>query len=493
MILTYSDDVEMYIFCKALLRLIGMDLRRRLHVFFKTALKDLVILLFQVLPLCGGHTCTNINSISTVQKDTALLGSTFLTIPNIGVIGCARQCLLRRRCKSFNVALSSSECQLNELSTSGSVASNIVGVQNSVVSDIDQWSRRIAGACQNHACPNNSVCKFYDNGTLFCQFECSDPPRLTNGVISPNTTRYDIGTTLSYSCAGGYLRSGEAVCQSAGTWSNFSCQIGCQGLPRILNSVTGSIGNLDLWPVGSSPDITCSPTEGQIGKIRCQADGTWSTMKCVRVLRSCSEVRNCSLFYGDGEYWLFPEIFNNTAVKIFCSGMNSTTPKHYVTLPRETFSNYSDTSCRSDQFGSCVSIRYNKIRIDNIDTMTTGYKGLTDHTFANNSDCEVAEYAGAFDCSLDPSCTGNEGRQFKIDIGQTGLVISPETQWLVKSGYGNVTIQRSDNNRIINGNCVTNCSFCYVKDDNLSYILDESFTPSPSSASVPVCLASSFL
>ncbi|XP_067659455.1 A disintegrin and metalloproteinase with thrombospondin motifs 9-like [Haliotis asinina] len=478
-----------------LLRLEDLELKDAIAAICKMFLRYFTVLLFNQLPPCNGYSCTDFNSISTVQKDTVLLGSRFLTLPTTGVVSCGRQCLLRRRCRSFNVDLGKSECQLNERSTSGSVASNIVGVQNSVVSDIDQWPGRLAGECQNHSCPHNSVCMIQGSGVQttgvqgtgpYCQTECSDPPRLTNGVVSPNTTRYEIGSTLSYSCSAGYLKNGKAVCQADGTWTNFNCEIGCQGLPTILHSIRESVSPTDLWPVGSSPNITCPPTTVQLGNVTCLSNGTWSTMTC-RMMRSCSEVRNCSTLNGDGEYWIFPQIFHNVSVKIFCSGMNSGTPKHYVTLPRNTFSDYSDTNCRRDQFESCASVRYNKILIDDVNTMATGYNGLTDHTFANDSKCEVAEYAGAFDCSLDTSCTGNKGRQFRIDTGLTGLVVSPEIQWVVRSGYGNVTIQRSDNNRIINGHCVTNCSYCYANDDTIPYIPDESFVPSLSSAKVPIC------
>ncbi|XP_071110607.1 A disintegrin and metalloproteinase with thrombospondin motifs 9-like [Haliotis cracherodii] len=433
--------------------------------------------------------CSDIGNINAVRKNTALLGSTFLTLQRTGIIDCAKQCLLRRRCKSFNVALDRSECQLNEMSTSGSVTSNIVGVENTVVSDIDQWPGRVIGACQNHTCPDTSVCRIHKIGSTSCSVECSDPLSLANGAFSPNTTGYDVGATLSYSCADGYLKSGEAVCQSNGTWSDYSCEIGCQGLPTIANSIMGSTDSIDQWPVGSSPDITCSPTEGQIGKVTCLADRTWSSMKCVRMQRSCSEVRDCNWQYGDGEFWLFPQIFHNVPVKIFCSGMKSGILRHYVTLPRETFSDYTDTRCRNDMFESCVSLRYDKIRIDNIDTMTTELDGLRDDSFANGSKCGVSEYAGAFDCSLDPSCEGRKGRQFKVDTGLTGLVISPETQWFIHDGKGNVKIERSDNNRIINGECVTDCTYCYPGNDEIKYVLDNFYSPNSSSATIPICLS----
>jgi len=49
---------------------------------------------------------------------------------------------------------------------------------------------------------------------------------------------------------------------------------------------------------------------------------------------SCAEVLGCDQSYADGEYWLYPDLFQATVatkVKVYCHNMASGTPEEFVT------------------------------------------------------------------------------------------------------------------------------------------------------------------
>ena len=53
---------------------------------------------------------------------------------------------------------------------------------------------------------------------------------------------------------------------------------------------------------------------------------------------TCLELKQCSSsnsYTSDGEYWLYPPIFNShadvTKIKVYCKGMDSDNPTEYIT------------------------------------------------------------------------------------------------------------------------------------------------------------------
>lgn len=65
------------------------------------------------------NTCTDISRIRQLRQNITLSVSTFLTMANYTLVICAKECLLRSYCRSFNFNLTSSNCQLNWLSSTG--------------------------------------------------------------------------------------------------------------------------------------------------------------------------------------------------------------------------------------------------------------------------------------------------------------------------------------------------------------------------------------
>ncbi|XP_046564720.1 complement receptor type 1-like [Haliotis rubra] len=226
-----------------------------------------------------GQKCTDIAKIPELTLDTKLLSSTFRVFKNVGLMVCAKECVSRLRCKSFNFDLNKSECELNELSASGSLPSSIVNVQNNVYVDIDQWSRGVAGACQGRSCPNNSVCRVLDNGTSICNVECSDPPSLTNGVFT-TTISNDVDSVIDFTCSLGYEKMGSAVCQSDGSWSSYSCVQGLDCSSPMIPNITISSLSSPPFPSGTILNYTCP--EGYLGSghLVCTTNGTWSSVSC---------------------------------------------------------------------------------------------------------------------------------------------------------------------------------------------------------------------
>ncbi|XP_067659596.1 complement receptor type 2-like [Haliotis asinina] len=238
------------------------------------------VFLVTLLVAGAGQKCTDLAQIPELTLDTKLLSSTFRVFRNVGLMGCARECISRLRCKSFNFDLNNSECELNELFTSGSVSSSIVNVQNSVYADIDQWPKGVAGACQGHSCSHNSVCQVVDNGTYICKVECSDPPSLTNGVITTTAISYDVDSFLDFTCSLGYEKMGSAVCQADGSWSSYSCVQGLDCSSPLIPNVTISSNSNPPFPSGTILNYTCP--EGYLGNghLYCTAHGTWSSVSC---------------------------------------------------------------------------------------------------------------------------------------------------------------------------------------------------------------------
>ncbi|XP_071109395.1 complement component receptor 1-like protein [Haliotis cracherodii] len=240
----------------------------------------LVFLVASLVVAGEGHKCTDISRISGLQHDTKLLSSTFRVFRYVGFMGCAKECLSRRRCKSFNFDLNKSECELNELSTSVSVSSSIVNVKNSVVIDIDQWPGRVTGACQNHSCPINSVCQVRTDETTLCRVECSDPPSLTNGAITTTTISNDVDSVIDFTCSSGYEKMGSVVCRSDGSWSNYSCVQGLAcSLPMIPNITILSQAS-PPFPSGTLVNYTCPEGHLGSGSLVCTTNGTWSSVHC---------------------------------------------------------------------------------------------------------------------------------------------------------------------------------------------------------------------
>ncbi|XP_067685761.1 uncharacterized protein [Haliotis asinina] len=177
-----------------------------------------------------GGTCSDLSYFPQLESSTRLPGSMFNTIQNSSPLGCARECLLRRRCSSFNFYLPTSDCELNNNTMTSALEHHRTGYY---FSEINDWPTTLAGKCQGHNCDGNTKCEVGVDTTTSCvttdgaSSMCSQPDPIPNGavlnILSLDET-WNPGHTLIYVCNFGFLRDGILKCLSDGSWSSVSCK-----------------------------------------------------------------------------------------------------------------------------------------------------------------------------------------------------------------------------------------------------------------------------
>ncbi|XP_046553742.1 uncharacterized protein LOC124263204 isoform X2 [Haliotis rubra] len=232
-----------------------------------------ICLLYLTLVAANEKTCSPLSQLPVIQG-SRLKGVVIETFTTAGIVSCAKECLLRTMCKSYNFQLDDGTC---ELSCEDGSASSLETAPGFVFSKSEDWPQGILGGCKDHSCPNNTVCLEADGGEVKCILAyCRAPP--TVEYVDSSVVRQF--TRINHS-----LR----------------CQVG-------------------FVPCGN---MTCKP------------DGTWTTMTCLPV-SNCSEVLQLSSTNTDGEYWLYPRQLDGVRVKVYCHAMNST-PSEYISLPTPYF------------------------------------------------------------------------------------------------------------------------------------------------------------
>ncbi|XP_071100592.1 uncharacterized protein [Haliotis cracherodii] len=236
-----------------------------------------VLFLLNAVVLVGASekTCSPLSQLP-VEEHSRLSGAVFDTFVTSGVVICAKECLSRHSCKSYNFNLDDGTCELSSEAGPGSNGSvSVTREAPFVFSKAHNWPQRILGVCKDHSCPNNTRCvAASDNG-----WEC--------------VTAY------------------------------------CTTPPTVRDAITSSPIN-DLTPVLQSLPLQCIVGYVACGNVTCNPEGTWITMTCMPV-SNCTEVRQLSSTYTDGEYWLYPRQLSGSRVRVYCHAMNST-PSEYISL-----------------------------------------------------------------------------------------------------------------------------------------------------------------
>ncbi|XP_071079109.1 A disintegrin and metalloproteinase with thrombospondin motifs 9-like [Haliotis cracherodii] len=167
----------------------------------------------------------------------------------------------------------------------------------------------------------------------------------------------------------------------------------------------------------------------------------------------CSEVKSCCR--GDGEYWIYPPVFQGERTRIYCHNMSSEVPTEYVTLPAPNvgfYPNANDANCdgniiplNAPRYGLTT---FRRIRVD-IQTMTVDVR---DKRFATSSS-RVNNYGRAIDCytrhvgNVRNSC-GPKGT-FHIDTTGTGLVFNRTLEWHLTTLKSWGTLNKSADGTVI--------------------------------------------
>ncbi|NXI14260.1 ATS9 metalloproteinase, partial [Irena cyanogastra] len=186
--------------------------------------------------------------------------------------------------------------------------------------------------------------------------------------------------------------------------------------------------------------------------------------------RSCKDVKNLEGVTEDGEYFL--QVKGKT-LKVYCSGMQTDSPKEYVTLVNGDAENFSevygyrlhnptecpyngsrreDCQCRKDYTAAGFST-FSKVRLD----LNTMQIITTDLQFAQTHDGRPVPYATAGDCYSAAKCP--QGR-FSIDLYGTGLSLMGTAKWLSQGNYAVSEIQKSPDGTKVVGRCGGYCGKC---------------------------------
>ena len=159
---------------------------------------------------------------------------------------------------------------------------------------------------------------------------------------------------------------------------------------------------------------------------------------------SCAGIKNARVGFRDGEYLIYVRPECNTPMKVYCHGMNTSSPKEFITLPAGVQNNYayiyakrlphrpysarykcSGTPGRMNYTAAGLS-RFRKVRVDLSRMAIVG----DDFSFAkSNPFGKRIPYGSAGDCfSMHFGGKCRRGH-FKVDLSQTGLRLKPSVRW----------------------------------------------------------------
>ncbi|XP_067654399.1 uncharacterized protein [Haliotis asinina] len=373
-------------------------------------------------------TCSPISQLDVVEN-IRLAGAVFDSVVSPGVVTCAKECLSRLACKSYNFHLDDGTCELSSESSPGANGTvDVLAMERFVFSLSQIWPQGILGACKDHNCPLNSRCIDVGKNASRCVVAyCSDPPAVEHAtVVSPIGQVTPVNQSLQLKCIVGY--------------------------------------------------VPC-------GNVKCKPDGTWTNMTCKR-LSSCQDVLELNSNYSDGEYWLYPEPLKGGRVKVYCHGMENT-PREYLTLSTPYLmdapfiANYyctgSDVTTDNGSLGKHVFSKFGL-------KMLTMAVSKGDRRFYNKTGGNIADVGHVRDC-YSRDC-GPVGRAV-IDLRGTGLSVRDSVTWNNYAGWTPI-VNRSFGGQLIVIRCGGYCGGCTVN-GSLSLSLMESDAPAENSATIPTC------
>uniref|UniRef100_A0A8C0VMC1 ADAM metallopeptidase with thrombospondin type 1 motif 9 n=1 Tax=Cyanistes caeruleus TaxID=156563 RepID=A0A8C0VMC1_CYACU len=218
--------------------------------------------------------------------------------------------------------------------------------------------------------------------------------------------------------------------------------------------------------------VQCLTNDDQVSNL-CHVDlkpEERRTCHNVHDCKSCKDVKHLKGVTEDGEYFL--QVKGKT-LKVYCSGMQTDSPKEYVTLVNGDAENFSevygyrlhnptecpyngsrreDCQCRKDYTAAGFST-FSKVRLD----LNTMQIITTDLQFAQTHDGRPVPYATAGDCYSAAKCP--QGR-FSIDLYGTGLSLMGTAKWLSQGNYAVSEIQKSPDGTKVVGRCGGYCGKC---------------------------------
>ncbi|XP_046380186.2 uncharacterized protein LOC124151652 [Haliotis rufescens] len=371
-------------------------------------------------------TCSSLSRLP-VTENSKLKGAVIESFTTTGLASCAKECLLRSMCRSYNFQLDDGTCELSSEdgpNTDGSIS--MVTVPRFVFSESKAWPQGILGGCKDHSCPNNTMCTETEEGGHECILAyCREPPTVEN--VAPLMIRHFTPINQSLKCNVGYVPCGN---------------------------------------------MTCNP------------DGTWTTMTCMPV-SNCTEVQQLSSTYTDGEYWLYPRQLSGVRVKVYCHAMNST-PSEYISLPTPYFMDsprIQNYHCNGESPSDNYRLGYyvfSKFGL-NIETMEIE---KSDRVFYNMTGTLTVKVGEVRDCYTQPESSCSPKGRGVMDLRGTGLALNETVKWFHYRQEPIVT--RSSNDQLIEVRCGGWCGGCQISGPALLSVVD-SDAPLETTAITPSC------
>lgn len=159
---------------------------------------------------------------------------------------------------------------------------------------------------------------------------------------------------------------------------------------------------------------------------------------------SCAGLKNAGIASSDGEYLIYVRSECDTPIKVYCHGMNTSSPKEFITLPSGVQNNYAyiyakrlphrPYSARFRCAGKPGKFRYSEAGLTKFRRVRVNLTSMAidreDFTFAKSDPIvKNIPYGSAGDCfSMHYGDACRRGH-FKVDLALTGLRLRPSVQW----------------------------------------------------------------
>ncbi|KAK6175220.1 hypothetical protein SNE40_013728 [Patella caerulea] len=167
-----------------------------------------------------GNMCLKPEFYQNMRIGEKLSGEPMVFYQAGGLLDCFRQCGFYSLCQSFNYNVETHQCEL--LALNNSITEPVV---NNIIMEVPNRHGQLFGSCENHVCPNNTVCQDEGLKHACIVVGCHGNPDIQN----LNITSFDAKTlwffneTVLYACEAGYYPSLNVTCSMTGTWAPFEC------------------------------------------------------------------------------------------------------------------------------------------------------------------------------------------------------------------------------------------------------------------------------
>ncbi|CAL1271033.1 unnamed protein product [Larinioides sclopetarius] len=195
--------------------------------------------------------------------------------------------------------------------------------------------------------------------------------------------------------------------------------------------------------------------------------------------KSCLDIHNSQRKTADGNYQI---VVKGKLVIVYCHAMNTLHPQEYINLRDRNYAVIHSTSLGSQYDTSERCLTNNVGRECDCDRKDFGYSVFSkialnisslklitdDYTFSQTYHGKPVPYGTAGDCFRKPDCPQG---MFFISLQGTGFRVAHDTNWISKTGAGQIVIRRTMNDEVVKGKCGGYCDLC-IPDPKIGLSVD---------------------